>query len=449
MRRLKLNATIVVMILFSATMLFGEEVKYLSLKEAIELSLKNNLNVNITHQEIAIKEVELKKMKVRYLPNLTVNLATGYQKIEGSMEEPWIFKWEDTVYTVNPPLSSQWNTNLILSLSQSIYAGGGIKGGIRQAQVDKEIASLNYEWSKQELIFSTTEAYWRLKQAELLVSLNEKIAQQAHRTLELAEEHLKFNRISELEVKKAKVDLSNVNEDLISALEQWTNVHDELILKLRLPDDTSLILLEEPKFDLNYKPDLEKCKTLALAFRIEIKKAKESIKRKEASLMVNRSNKYPHINLIGKYNWGRSDKDYWKSLAIDEKRDWNIGLNLSYPIYDGGLVTLEIEQGKIELQIAEDELKIIKQRVEKEVKNVWSSLESSRKKIQLIKESLSLAEENLKIAQVQYKIGMITFDEVSDYQIRLKKISTKYIESLITWEIARLKLQKAVGKDEI
>ncbi|MEW5767482.1 MAG: TolC family protein [bacterium] len=91
----------------------------------------------------------------------------------------------------------------------------------------------------------------------------------------------------------------------------------------------------------------------------------------------------------------------------------------------------------------------IKQEVKKEVREAWNSLESAKKRIQIMKENVSLAEENLKIAQLQYKLGMITINEVADCQLTLKKTSTKYIGALIDWQIAKARLQKAVGKDEL
>jgi len=63
-----------------------------------------------------------------------------------------------------------------------------------------------------------------------------------------------------------------------------------------------------------------------------------------------------------------------------------------------------------------------------------------------MKRNVELSEENLRIAQLQFKVGIITSHEVNRYKITHSEARNRYIDTLIDYQIAKARFDRAMGE---
>jgi len=153
----------------------GQESYQLGVLE--ERMVTNNYTLQNQYLNLKIAELDVKQAKSGYYPTLSVGASGGY----GSSE---------TIYDQNPGLNSSmsnWNTNLSVSLSYTIYNGGVRKQGLQVARLREEITGVQTQEMLQEMKMTLRQEldFYQLRQEQLKL---------AAENLEAAELNLELSR---------------------------------------------------------------------------------------------------------------------------------------------------------------------------------------------------------------------------------------------------------------
>lgn len=117
----------------------GEEQFALGILE--ERMMSNNYTLQNQYLNLKMAEMDVRQAKSGYYPTLSVGASGGY----GSTE---------TIYDTNTQLNSSmsnWNTNLSVSLSYTIYNGGVRKQGLQVARFQEQITGVQTLEMQQEM----------------------------------------------------------------------------------------------------------------------------------------------------------------------------------------------------------------------------------------------------------------------------------------------------------
>ena len=91
-------------------------------------------------------------------------------------------------------------------------------------------------------------------------------------------------------------------------------------------------------------------------------------------------------------------------------KQWNAGLSLSWPIFEGGLRVAQVSRAQALYNQAVANEKNTKNTVLVDLEETWVDLQDALGNVDVQKKSLSANEERSKIAGAQYSTGFITFD---------------------------------------
>ena len=135
----------------------GEEQYELDILE--ERMLGNNHTLQNQYLNLKMAELDVRQAKSGYYPTLSMGVSGGY----GSSE---------TVYDTNTSLNSSmenWNTNLSVSLSYTIYNGGVRKQGLQVARLQEEITGVQTQEMKQEMKMTLRQEldFYQVRQEQL------------------------------------------------------------------------------------------------------------------------------------------------------------------------------------------------------------------------------------------------------------------------------------------
>ncbi|MCB0750994.1 MAG: TolC family protein, partial [Ignavibacteriae bacterium] len=114
---------------------------------------------------------------------------------------------------------------------------------------------------------------------------------------------------------------------------------------------------------------------------------------------------------------------------------WNWGYNSSQ--------TQQAENNLVQLETAKSQLE---DGIEIEVYNSYLNLQSAIKKVNLTKLTLEQAEENYRITNDKYLVQLASSTDLLDAESSLYSAKIDVLNSLVDYELAKIKLDKSVGK---
>jgi TolC family type I secretion outer membrane protein len=97
---------------------------------------------------------------------------------------------------------------------------------------------------------------------------------------------------------------------------------------------------------------------------------------------------------------------YWPP----ENNNWNLGLSLTMPIFEGGLRLAQVSKAKATYNQLEADERSTHDSIIVTLQHYWADLQDALETVQVQRKSLEAAEERSKIAEAEYSTGFITFD---------------------------------------
>jgi outer membrane protein TolC len=131
--------------------------------------------------------------------------------------------------------------------------------------------------------------------------------------------------------------------------------------------------------------------------------------------------------------------------------DWirssSLGLNLSFPIFDGLESSGKVKKAKADYIKGSLEKQQIEDAIRIEVEEAIGSIEEAKKRLQWGQKTIDLAEEGLRVANLRFKNGIGTQLEILSAQQALTQAKTNYVQAIYDYQVSLAKYDKAVGFD--
>lgn len=299
----------------------------LSLREAIQAAIDNNVNVRLLKERIAAAQAQANTSLGALLPNVggylngrnqTVNLAAfglpadrlGALGLTRSVTEP--FEVYDARATLVQNIFS-------LSLVQRWRAA---RSGI-------DVANLEAEVTKRDVMATAGLLYIEALRADEAVKAREADIELSQQLLTLARNRKAAGVATGLDVTRQEVELENNHQRLLVSQNELENARLNLIRSLGIAFDVRLILTDDLKFVPVAPQAPEQALMAAREQRLELRAQENRQRLASLTLSSVTSERIPSLSLNGDYGWiGLKPED---ALATR-----SIGLTFSIPIFDGG-----------------------------------------------------------------------------------------------------------------
>ena len=108
---------------------------------------------------------------------------------------------------------------------------------------------------------------------------------------------------------------------------------------------------------------------------------------------------------------------------------WNLGLTLSMPIFEGGLRFAQVSQAKALLNQLRENERSGKDSLVLSLEQAWAGLQDTLDYVNVQQKQLAAAEERSEIAQAQYSTGFMTFDNWTIIQDNLVKAKKAFLDA--------------------
>ncbi|MCC6691177.1 MAG: TolC family protein, partial [Bacteroidia bacterium] len=122
-----------------------------------------------------------------------------------------------------------------------------------------------------------------------------------------------------------------------------------------------------------------------------------------------------------------------------------LGGTVNVPIFSGLQKNYRIQQSKIALKKADNDLKYAQQSIELEQTNTRIALQNATQTLDIQKKNIEVAEEVYKATKLKYENGVGLNYEVISAETALKEAQTNYFGALFDALVAKVDYQKSIG----
>ncbi len=149
----------------------------------------------------------------------------------------------------------------------------------------------------------------------------------------------------------------------------------------------------------------------------------------------------PSLSFVGQYRYTN------ESGLTGRTTNWNVGLTMSWTIFDGFSRNGSYSQQKALSTVADLSVRAAVRRVELDVRDALVSLSSQQASLKQAKVALDYAQKNaVEIAQL-YRQGLCSALQVADANVQLYEAEVQYVRQRYGLAIAYLNLEAAQGLD--
>lgn len=411
----------------------------LSLRDAIEAAIDNNVNVRLLKERIAAAQAQADASLGALLPNVsgyvngrsqTVNLAAFGLPMDQfanfgltrSVTEP--FQVYDARGTLVQNLFS-------LSLIQRW----------RAAKTGVDVASLEAEVTKRDVMATVGLLYMEALRADEAVKAREADIELGRQLLKLAQDRKAAGIATGLDVTREEVQLENHKQRLLVSQNERESARLNLLRALGISFDVRLTLTDELKLLPVEFQRPEEALAAAREQRLELKAQETRQKLASLSFSSVAGERVPTLSLNGDYGWiGVKPEDAMATHSI--------GLTFSIPIFDGGQREARISETKSRVRQELIRMKDVSDQVTLEVRNALLTLESSIQQVAVAEKGMELALKELAFARDRFTAGLGTNIDVTNAQTSLARARDNQIEALFRFNASRINLARAKGEIE-
>jgi outer membrane protein TolC len=132
---------------------------------------------------------------------------------------------------------------------------------------------------------------------------------------------------------------------------------------------------------------------------------------------------------------------------LDEfKGTWDVGITLSWDIWNWGGTSSQVIQAEQNLYQSQTTLDQLKENIELEVNQNYLSLKYAKEKLDVTMKTIEQADENLRTFQEKYNVQLATSTDIIDAENSLLQAKTNYTNALIDYKMAKVRLEKSIGR---
>lgn len=434
------------LLLGSISLSIAQDVPTFSMKEAVDYSYGNHLNMKMAENKIRTAEQEMIEVRAIGIPqvNATVDY-THFLKLPTTLIPAQFFNpMAGEGEFAEVAFGTKNNLTAAASLNTLLFDGTYLTA-LKASKAVAEMAVLDYQNDKAQLRDAVKKAYL----PPLLIMENIKTVKENIQVLEKmhfeTNEMFKEGFVEKLDVDKLFLSLDNMKVTLEDLEKSYKTALDALKIQIGYPLDQDLELTES--VDLLSAPlaDFNEDAVIDYMQRSEYRMLEQN-------------------KVLQGLNIDRYKKGYWPSLSgfltyqqqiqgddlFDNPSNTPAafaGVQLRVPIFDGFSKRALKAQAQITLENVRHSQELLKSSIDLQVTIAHRNYKNALEKIESRKRNVELAERIFEIAQIKYREGMGSSLEIIQAEQSLFQSQQNYIQALYDFIVAKIDLEIAYGKE--
>jgi len=415
-------------IVLAAASLYAQQPMHLTLAEAQHLAIQNNPAFSASRYEAAAAHQVPLEYRANYAPTLggtftSVGADNGTRLGAGALNNPVVYSRLGSGLTVNQLVTDFGRTSNLVGMARL------------RAQAQDQVT----EATRADILLATSQAYFQvlktqslLKVAAQTVAARQTVADQVSA---LAQNNLK----STLDVSFAEVNLSEAKLLEVQSQNDVQSAEAVLAADMGIPSPPAGFVLRDEPMPAELPGDVAPLIVQAIDQRPELRDLRLEASAAQRFARAEHDLFFPTLGVIGTAGLVPTNAD---SIP---PRYGAIGLNVTIPIFNGGLFRARQTEAEMHARAAELNVGDLANRVMRDVRVAWLNAMTARQRITIAQQLEDQARLALDLAQSRYDLGLSSIVELSQAQLNLTSAQIGNTSARYDYQAARAAVEYQIG----
>jgi outer membrane protein len=395
----------------------------LSLEQAVDAALAHQPQLRAARAQVRAAQARVDEATAGLLPQ--VNGTAGVSRSGGAG-------------TLPSATGNVWS--LGLSGSQLLYDFGQTWNGRTAASASEKSQVETERDTTQTVVLNVRSAWFTAAAARDLVAV-------AKETLDNRDVHLtqiagfvEVGTRPEIDLAQARADRANALVQLITSQNTLATSLAQLnqAMGLAAPTDYELAPTAYPAVP-GEDGSLDELLSEALSRRADLASLARAREAQEATVRSLTGAYGPTLSATGKVGEAGLRPD-----ALSDS--WTVGLNLSWPIFQGGRTRGQVSEANANLDALDAQAELLRQQIRLSVEQARLTVKAAKAALEASGEVVVNARQQLRLAEGRYQAGLGNGVELNDAQVAVTSAAAQEVQARFNLATARAQLARAVGR---
>ncbi len=451
----------------------------LTLRKAVETSLKNNLGLKASELHLESKEKSVKSAYGRFYPSLSVDFFYTHMNKELDLDlnpirtaligvgsqntlelekfkyltkygsempanvQAQVLKGAQAQYDQKLPqfietVKEQTFPQAMVNMQVPLFTGGKLIAGVNAAEAQVEMEKAKEKGETEAVFGETVNAYLGVLLAKENLRVRQEVLDGIKKHAERADKMLAQGLIAKHDKLRADVALSDAERNVFEAEQKLRIATTALVSVMQSGTDAA------PADSMAFKPITEN----AEYFKVQLKTGNPVLLGMEYAkkALHEKSNAkygdyFPTVFAYGFYN---VFEHYMSAL----EPQWGIGIGAHYNIFEGLRTHHEYQEAEAEEKAIELQMQEVERKLKLLIENQYMEMKLAENRFSQLSTAQVQAEENMTLNAKRYETGMGTSLEVIDASLALESIKLQRIKAINEYFLNMASLYRSVGRSQ-
>ncbi|OQP42749.1 transporter [Niastella yeongjuensis] len=438
-------SSLLLLLILYPSLLYPQAINDTTLKEA---TLPNCIRYGLEHQPAIraskidedITETTIKDKLADWYPQL--NITANYQHY---LKMP-VTIFPDLTNPNGPKRELQTGVRNYstpqLALTQTIF-NRDVLLATRTARDVRLSARQTTTANKIDVAAAISKAFYDVLLTQEQIQVLEETITRLDRSLKDAFYQYQGGLVDKTDYKRAGISLNNVKAQRKGAQDQLVAKYAYLKMQMGYPAE-QLLELSFDTAHMEVEIALDTLQHIRYESRIEYQQLQTQQRLLQANVKYNQWSFIPTLSGFGYYNVVYQSDEFSKLFSHSFPNSY-VGVQLAWPLFQGGKRMYNIRQANLQLKRNEVEMTDLKNNISSEYSQALATYKSNLSEFYAQKENLDLANEVYNTLALQYKSGIKTYLDVIVAETELRATQLNYYNSLYTVLSSKIDVEKALG----
>jgi outer membrane protein len=413
-------------VFFLSTLCACAEVRTLTLREALDIALKQNPDVVLARLDQQRARAQVTIEKDPFVPKVYAGSGLAYTNgFPGSIDG-------------NPPAVLQAKAPMAIFDRPQSYRAAQASEAARGSEIDVTLRQDEVAYRVASLFFDADQASRSLSAVELqLQSLTRVRELTAVRVGEGRELPIESSRadLKVLQAQQRQAELTDSISDTQASLAQALGFN---------PGDRVQPAQEERRATGQVAPE-ETAIREALDGNREIKRLESNLQAKNLEIKGYKAERLPKVDLVAQYFLLSKFNNYEKFFGAFQRHNVELGASFTIPILVGRSSEAYVSQSQVDIDKIRTQIGQTRSRITADLQRAYRDIRRTETAQKLARADLDLAREQLSLDLTRYDEGQVTMAQVEASRAAEQEKWIAYYDTQHALEVARLNVLRQTG----
>lgn len=409
----------------------------LSLQEAIDRGLKQNLGLLLSNTDIRSARGQRWEQLSALLPHASVSPYVAMSKINlGELGLTSLPGVTNIPAAVGP--FSYFDSRA--AVTQSVFDWKSINA-TRAATQSVKSAEYSYKDARDLVVLAVGFVYLQAIADEARVETSEAQVKTAQALFDQANDQVNSGTSPAIDGLRAKVELQTRQQQLIQARNDLAIQKLTVARVIGLAPGQQFELTDKSPYQPIASVTVSEALKRAYDSRSDYKSAMAEVRAAQLFRRAATAGYLPSLSFDA--NYGAAGSHPSTATPVYDVRG-----TLTIPIFQGGSVHGDVLQADARLEQSRDRLDNLRAQIDSDIRTALLNLQSSEEQVNVARSNIDLSEETLVQSRDRFIAGVTDTVEVVQSQEAVAAAHEQYISSLYSYNYAKISLARAIGMAE-